>query len=129
MVTQVALSRIQAALTEVRVAPIHPTETAAIAEPRRAAHSGIKAFIANADEALPRLDPQALESAVKDLEMNVQNLQRSLQFSVDEVSGRTIIKVLDKETDEVIRQIPPAEIIAIARRIEDAVGLFVEDEA
>ena len=128
MVTQVALSRIQAAFNEVRAAPDHPAETAAVAMPG-AARNGIKAFMAHTDEALPRLDPQALESAVKDLEKNVQNLQRSLQFSVDEASGRTIIKVIDKETDEVIRQIPPAEVIAIARRIEDAIGLFVQDEA
>ena len=68
-------------------------------------------------------------SAVEDLTRKVQNQQRSLQFSVDEASGRTIIKVIDKETDQVIRQIPTAEVIAIARRIEDAVGVLLEDKA
>jgi flagellar protein FlaG len=49
----------------------------------------------------------------------MQNLQRELQFSVDDQTGRTVIKVLDSETDTVIRQIPPEEILDLARKLKD----------
>lgn len=71
---------------------------------------------------------EQLEQAVSRINDYVQNQQRTLQFSVDEDSGRNVVKVLDKETDEVIRQIPQEEVLVIARRIEelveDKVSLF-----
>jgi flagellar protein FlaG len=128
MVTQLALSRIQAALNEVRAARPQEGEVRA-PERANASRGGVQSFLANLEEPFPRFDAEALEHAVKDIESSMHNLQRALEFSIDEDSGRTVIKVIDKETDEVIRQIPPAEVIAIARRIEHAIGLFVEDEA
>ena len=75
---------------------------------------------------LPAAD---FEQAVQAVEQRVQNLQRRLQFSIDEDSGRTIVKVIDRETDEVIRQIPQEEMIALARRLEASTGLLITDQA
>jgi flagellar protein FlaG len=47
----------------------------------------------------------------------VQSVQRALEFSVDEQTGATVITVLDAETHEVIRQIPPQEVLAVAREL------------
>lgn len=44
--------------------------------------------------------------------------QRSLSFMVDEVSGRSIIKVMDKTTDQLIRQIPSEELLKVAQDIK-----------
>ncbi len=41
-----------------------------------------------------------------------------LEFSVDKDTGVTIIKVLDVETGEVIRQIPPEEVLAFMKEFE-----------
>jgi flagellar protein FlaG len=60
-----------------------------------------------------------ISNAVKHLNDYMQNLQRELQFSVDDQTGRTVIKVLDSETDTVIRQIPPEEILDLARKLKD----------
>lgn len=43
---------------------------------------------------------------------------RSLEFSVDEHEGQTIVKVIDKENKDVIRQIPSEEFIKMAQRID-----------
>lgn len=58
-----------------------------------------------------------VEQAVSQVNEFVQNLNRDLQFTVDEDSGRTVIKVLDAETKEVIRQIPPEELLRIANHL------------
>lgn len=64
----------------------------------------------------PVAKPQ-LEVTVSDISEFVQNIQRSIQFSVSETSGRTIIKVYDAETDELIREIPSEEMQRIAEVI------------
>lgn len=45
-----------------------------------------------------------------------------LEFEPDETSGRTVIRVVDRLTGEVIRQIPPEEMLAIAERLDEARG-------
>lgn len=57
------------------------------------------------------LDSAALKEAISEMTRSAQSLQRSLLFSVDENSGRTVITVVDKATDEIIRQIPPEEVM------------------
>ncbi len=73
-----------------------------------------------ASSAAPK--PQQLDDAVSSINEFVQNLSRSLQFSVDEASGRTIVKVTDSETGDLIRQIPSDEILAISKAIAESMG-------
>lgn len=44
--------------------------------------------------------------------------QRSLSFMVDEASGKSIIKVMDKTNDQLIRQIPSEELLKVAQDIK-----------
>lgn len=57
--------------------------------------------------------------AVSDISDYIQNVSRELQFQVDDQTGSTIITVTDSDTDEVIRQIPSEEIVAMARYIAE----------
>lgn len=66
--------------------------------------------------------PQQLEEAISKLNDFVQNLSRSLQFTVDEASGRTVVKVTDSETGDLIRQIPAEEVLVISRAIAESMG-------
>ena len=62
---------------------------------------------------------------VEDLNHKVQDIRRELRFSYNEESGRTVISVLDSETKEIIRQIPPEEVVALAEHFEDHSGLLM----
>jgi flagellar protein FlaG len=70
-----------------------------------------------------------LERTVADLNEAAQSHRRSLRFSVDEDSGRTVIRVVDPETDEVVRQIPPEEVLNVARRMGDSAGALLRAKA
>ena len=72
------------------------------------------------------LNENEVEGVVGDLRQYVQNLQRTLQFSVDEESGQTVVRVVDSETKEVIRQIPAEELLRIAHRLQVAGLLLTE---
>lgn len=60
----------------------------------------------------------------------IQVIQRDLAFSVEEETGQKIIKVHDRETGDLIRQIPSEEVVEISRRIgEQATGLLFKTKA
>jgi len=61
---------------------------------------------------------------VNRLNQAVQSIERDLQFKVDESSGDTIITVLDTKTEEVIRQIPTEEVLAVRENIETLKGIL-----
>ncbi|WP_404398604.1 flagellar protein FlaG [Idiomarina loihiensis] len=73
-----------------------------------------------------------LQSVVDGLNVNDSMRQHNLEFKVNEELERTIVKVVDSDSGEVIRQIPSEELVAIAERIEqqaqdsdDSVGYFI----
>jgi flagellar protein FlaG len=77
----------------------------------------------------PHEDEDRLAEMVSDLGNLVRSLHRELQFTVDKESGETVIKVVDKETDEVIRQIPSQEFMELRKRLEDSAGIIFQDSA
>lgn len=65
-----------------------------------------------------------ISRAVKNLNEFMQNSQRTLSFRIDEASGRTVITVVNPTTKEIVRQIPPEEVLMMARTLRDAGILF-----
>lgn len=73
-----------------------------------------------------------LDYAVSRLNEYIQHSRRDLHFSVDKDSGRVVVKVIDSETREVIRQIPSEEVVALARGVglkEDTAGVLLYTQA
>ena len=62
---------------------------------------------------------EEVAQAVEKITSFVQTLQRDLQFEVDLDLGQTVISVVDRETKEVIRQIPREEAVERARRLQE----------
>jgi len=63
---------------------------------------------------------QALGNAVEQLNSYVQSINRNLEFNIDTESGQTVVKVVDAETDELIRQIPDEEALEIAKQLDNS---------
>src|SRR5690554_3871064 len=61
---------------------------------------------------------EELDQAVSQLNDFVQNVQRDLQFEVDNDMGQTIVKVVDQQTQEVIRQIPDEVALRLAEKMQ-----------
>jgi uncharacterized FlaG/YvyC family protein len=110
------------------------------ADPVRIANTGV-GFVAisqastNHDIAVeqPRKDLQketrSAEEIHKDLEMINEQLKSSnssLQFSIDDKTNDVIVRIVDRDSGEVIRQIPPESIVKLRDSMKDMSGLFVE---
>ena len=72
---------------------------------------------------------EQVKQAVQKIQGTVNNLAQNLQFSIDEDTGKTIIKVMDVHTEEVIRQIPTEEAVKIARTLDKVQGLLFNGKA
>lgn len=83
------------------------------------------------DKPVPEEDVSnpSFDEAAKNISEFVQVVQRNLAFSVEEDTGQKIIKVQDKETGELIRQIPSEEVVEFAKRVGNPKGFFVSTEA
>jgi flagellar protein FlaG len=78
------------------------------------------------DQALAR---ESLDSAVASISAFVQGVQRSLDFSVDDTSGEVVVKVTDRDSGEVIRQLPSEEALRLSEQLESLRSLMFEARA
>ncbi len=62
--------------------------------------------------------------AVHKMRDHMQVIDRDLHFSIDEDSGVTVVKVIDPETKEVVRQIPTEDVMRVVRSLEKGGGLL-----
>jgi len=60
-----------------------------------------------------------LAEMVEDLNGFTQSIQRQLQFSIDDESGKVYVRVLDAETKDVIREIPSEEIRNMQKQLKE----------
>lgn len=72
---------------------------------------------------------RSLNDAVSRLREQAQSVQRNLEFSVDEASGETVVKVVAADTGEVIRQIPSEVALRLAESLKDAGNLLFSERA
>lgn len=69
---------------------------------------------------------EELRDKVSQLNEHMQNLNRSLQFTVDEESGDSIVTVRDAKTEEIIRQFPSEELLKARQAVDKAKGMLIE---
>lgn len=72
---------------------------------------------------------EELQAAIDRLNELMKDGQRSLAFSVDDELGEVVVKVMDKKTDELIRQIPNEEALKFAKNLEGVLGVIFNDRA
>lgn len=96
-------------------------------------------FVARADrvaagtsapkEAVEESTPAQVESAVREVNAAFELRSIGLQFEIDQDTDKVIVKVVDRNSGEVIRQIPNEEVVRIAKVMGEMPGLLVDDAA
>jgi len=74
---------------------------------------------------IQQANQKELQRAVDELQRKVQLSVSNLHFSIDTETGRTVVKVTDGATKEVIRQIPPEEILKLDKTLDRMWGLLL----
>lgn len=75
------------------------------------------------------VDRKQVEKAVATLNEFTGMVAQDVQFSIDEDSGRILVKVVDSRTQEVLRQLPSKEALAIAQSLDKMQGILIHAKA
>lgn len=70
-----------------------------------------------------------VQQAVQQIQTYLNESRRELEFQIDDGSGRTIVRVINPETHELIRQIPSEEVLTLSRAISANGGRLISDLA
>jgi flagellar protein FlaG len=93
--------------------------------PEAAAVNGTEALRKEAAPAAEQIDAAFLT----DLEQDMNRLHNvSLKFDLHEATGRTMVKVIDRETEEVIREFPPEKVLDLAAKMEEMLGILFDQK-
>jgi flagellar protein FlaG len=77
----------------------------------------------------PAQPPADIEKVAHQVESFLKRVSRSLEFHVDDASGRTVCSVRDAETGDLIRQIPNEEVLRLAELAHDETIVLVNEKA
>lgn len=72
---------------------------------------------------------EQLEELVEDIQAATKVMQRNLNFSIDDSTGFTVIKVTDGVSGDVIRQMPTEDALRLAERLDEMRSLLFETRA
>lgn len=67
-----------------------------------------------------------IDSTMSDINSKIKMSNTQLQYSIDEDTQRISIKVIDQDTDKVIREIPPEETLEAIKKIWEIAGIIVD---
>jgi flagellar protein FlaG len=72
-------------------------------------------------------NPQVTEEMLSELERDIETIHSiGLKFSKHSETGRTMIKVMDKQNEKLIREIPSEEVLNLAAKIEEMIGILFD---
>lgn len=76
---------------------------------------------------------EVIQETIKDAADRIAEFVNSfndrIEFSLDNETGQSILKVIDSQTKEVLRQIPSEEALAISKALDKLQGILIQNKA
>ena len=72
------------------------------------------------------MDTEALKKRISDLNRQLNSTE--CQYGVDEVTQRVTLKIVDKETKEVIKELPPEKTLKMIAKVWEMAGLLIDEK-
>lgn len=94
-------------------------------------HQRNEAGLINSDigsQKMKEIGEQQLDQLIEQGNRILQRLDTHLKWSVNKESNRMIVKVLDTQTNETIREIPPEKYLELVQNLCEQVGLFLDEK-
>ena len=74
-------------------------------------------------------DREAVERIVEEMDRSLAAHRSDLSIAVDEDTGQTVVRIKDSSTGEVVKQFPAQEILETEVRVDNIIGLLIDDQA
>ena len=79
------------------------------------------------DAAIP--NEQSLLEIQRELASLIPAYNQRLEFSFHKALGQVVVKIIDRETDTVIKELPPTEFQRVHIALREAIGLLIDRKA
>jgi flagellar protein FlaG len=73
--------------------------------------------------------PEELQKLIEEVKRKFDMLSKYLKIDIDRELEMPVVKIMERDTNKVIRQIPPDYLLELMKRIDQLLGLLVEKEA
>ena len=70
-----------------------------------------------------------MTKAIDQIQVMMDLRNRSVSFTRDQVTGTDIVKVIDDNTGDTIRQMPSEELLTFMRNLTRMLGTFIDEKA
>lgn len=70
-------------------------------------------------------DPVQVDAAIDAANQSMRQIATNLKFEKDTSSGKMVVRVVDTETQQVLRQMPSEEMLAVGKALDRLQGLMV----
>ncbi len=81
------------------------------------------------EQNLQKLSKDQLEDLFKSMKEKFDYMNKYLKIEIDKDLHEPVVKIVDKRTNQVVRQIPPEYLLEIAKKLDELVGLLFNKEA
>lgn len=81
----------------------------------------------NSSRRRDELNPENIRRTVDELNRLTGNFNEKVQFGFHENSNRIVIKIIDKDTNEVVSEIPSKYSLKLLEHIQESIGLFIDE--
>ena len=106
-----------------------PAAAPAVKTPSPKSDNDVAPDVSRPDNAEKKLSEEFVEKVTRELNDEFRIFNTALSFSVDDSTGSTVIKILDRNTDKVVREIPPNQMLQIAAKLTEVIGRIVDETA
>jgi flagellar protein FlaG len=72
--------------------------------------------------------PEELQKLIEEVRKKFDMLSKYLKIDIDQELEIPVVKIMERDTNRVIRQIPPDYLLELMKRIDQLLGLLVERE-
>jgi Uncharacterized flagellar protein FlaG len=70
--------------------------------------------------------PEELQKLIEEVKRKFDMLSKYLKIDIDQELDIPVVKIMEKDTNKVIRQIPPEYLLELMKRIDQLLGLLME---
>lgn len=75
-----------------------------------------------------RMTEQDISDAIEKMNKTIEIFNKKLKMSYDEESKRVVVRIIDSETDKVIKEIPTKEVLDFIHRLHQMIGVFIDSK-
>lgn len=72
---------------------------------------------------------EQLTALAEEMNQTLKQINGNFSVSVDDATGVVVVRITDEDTGEVVKQIPPQQVLDVSVSVEKIVGLLVNDQA